>query len=307
MSPTKRDLVLGYNHGYSWPKLAPFFNSLRATGFAGDISLFTSGVEPGALMEIRAHGVLTLESPCRDMTSRTKTSPLWKYLRFAPAGLHPWLLRNISEIATLRHFLYEQHLAQNLSRYRQVLLTDVRDVAFQTNPFAAPLEPGVQVFEEDGRHSLATRPINAAWIRESFGLATLQELGHLPILCAGTLLGETAAVSAFLGHLCRTFARARSVRSAGIDQGIFNVAARTWQDPRLHFQKNGAAAVLTMGNMNHADVLVDPSGWVRRANGEVIPVLHQFDRHPGLCQKIKVLQEHDWLCAWGKSPQMVPA
>lgn len=305
MSATKRDLVLGYNHGYSWPKLAPFVNSLRATGFAGDIGIFTSGVAVETLREIRAHGVMILESPCKKMAVRTKTSPLWKYLRFAPAGLHPLLLQSISEIGTLRFFLYEQYVSENLSSYRQVLLSDLRDVAFQANPFAHPV-PGVQVFAEDGRHTIATRPINAAWIREAFGEAVLQELGHLPVLCAGTILGEAAAMSAFLGHLCRTFARTRSVRSAGIDQGVFNVAVRTWQPAGLQVHQNGTAAVLTMGIMDRADILVNPLGRVTRPDGAAIPVLHQFDRHPELCRKIAVLQEHDWLRAWSKMPETAP-
>lgn len=285
----KHDLVIGYNHGYTWEKIEPFARSLRDTGFDGDISLFTSGVAADAVAEIESRGVKVLSSPCRNLAGSERWLNFWKALRVAPVLCRLRILQCIAPVGVRRFLLYEKHLATYAAQYRRAFLTDVRDVVFQKNPFETKLPRGVHAFEEDGRHTVATRPINAGWVREAFGADGLHRLGPLPILCAGTILGDVPELISFLRHFAWTCAKSRYLKSAGIDQGIYNMAVRTYPGPAIHLHANGGV-VLTMAIMPASDILVDEQGHVLGADGRIIPVLHQFDRHPQLFNKIKVLQ-----------------
>jgi hypothetical protein len=294
--PATRDVVLGYNHGYNWNAIAPFINSLRDTGFTGEVGLFTSGVSSSAINEICSNNVTVIQSPCQRTKLRKKLAKLWAGLRFLPAQMRLSVLRTICPFGTFRYFLYAQYLAEYGSAYRQVMLTDIRDVVFQRNPFDDNLARGVHLFEEDHRHTIRSEGSNTAWVQKSYGTEMLNQIGLLPILCAGTILGDAAATSRFLDHLCRTIAKSRSIRLSGIDQGIFNVAVRACHYPELHSHKNGESTVLTMGLMGTSDILLNDQGYVVRANQEIIPVLHQFDRHPEIAARLRVFRAQRPLC-----------
>lgn len=285
MMPTT-DAVWGYVHGYRWEEVAGFVHSLRHSRFAGEIRFFCSGVAPAELEKFRHHGVHVEHSPYRRRRIKNPWSKSWPLLRLLPRPIRRLALRRVSQVMILRHLLYLRCLLQEGARYRAVMLSDVRDVLFQADPFQAWPGPGLHVFEEAAGRTIGSEASNLHWARQAFGPNTLEWLLKETILCSGTILGSVPSLIGFLEHFLQCFDHARRIRSAGIDQGVFNYAVRTWRRPDLTIHANGQAAVLTMGIMPRADIRRDLAGRVVRGDGTVIPVLHQFDRHPDLAAEL---------------------
>jgi hypothetical protein len=278
--------VWGYVHGYRWADVAGFVRSLRRTGFAGEIRFFCSGVAEEELERFRRAGVRVEHSPYRHRRIKNRWAKAWPLLRLLPARARLGALARVAQVVILRHLLYHRRLLAEGHRYRSVLLADVRDVWFQADPFQAGLGPGIHVFEEEAGRTIGSEPSNSYWVRQAFDDATLQWLLAEPILCSGTILGTAPALAGFLGHFLDCFNHARRIKAAGIDQGVFNYAARTYKGAGLTAHRNGESVVLTMGIMARKDIPCDAAGRVVRPDGSVIPVLHQYDRHPDMAEKL---------------------
>jgi hypothetical protein len=285
--------VLGYIHEYRWGTIAPFVNSLRDTGYSGEICLFASGIDGETQTTIQTKGVKILDSPFRKSPFRNWMAKRWEVLKTAPFFIRRRILKSILESVMLRHFLYEEYLSRHGKNYRHVLLSDVRDVVFQDNPFTNIACGGVHFFEEAVGRTIASEPYNSGWMRALFGEKVFSEFAEKPIICSGTILGESRALAAFMSHLIRILATVRVFQPYG-DQAAVNVAVRRYKNNEIYIHKNGESAVLTMGIMPLSDICLDGRGRIVRPDGQVIPVLHQYDRHPSVCRKAAVLQK--WLC-----------
>jgi hypothetical protein len=289
----QRDLVLGYIHEYRWETIAPFVNSLRDTGFSGEICLFASGIDGETKTTLQTKGVRILDSPFRQSSFRKWMVKRWGVLKTTPFPICRRILKSILEIRILRYFLYEEYLSRHGENYRHVLLSDIRDVVFQDNPFTNIACGGVHFFEEAVGRTIGSEPYNSGWMRALHGERVFSEFAEKPIICSGTILGESRALAAFMNHLIRILATVRVFQPYG-DQATVNVAVRRYKNSEIYIHKNGEPAVLTMGIMPLSDIRLDDRGRIVCPDGQVIPVLHQYDRHPSVCRKAAVLQK--WLC-----------
>jgi len=282
----KVNAVLGYVHGYRWNDISGFVQSLRRTGYSGEICLICSAVAPDELEKFRAHGVRVEASPYACRKFKNSWAKSWRVLRYFPPLVRRLALPHLAQVTILRFLLYEQHFLREGSRYRRVLLSDVRDVWFQADPFQVDLGAGVHAFSEAAGRTIESEEINLRWIRHAFNTDVQRWLGKEPILCSGTIIASADSLPGFLSHFRQCFYLARRIRSGGIDQGVFNYAVRTCREPHVTIHNNGEATVLTMGIMPESDIRCDAIGRVVRPDGTVIPVLHQFDRHPQIAARL---------------------
>ena len=154
------DLVIAAAAGYEFAQVRPFFASLRASGYAGRVRLFVSGLADATLTLLANLGA-EIEpvdpGPGRLSVTRTRFFHALRFLESAPEPVG------------------------------RVLLADVRDVVFQRDPF--DFDPGGSVccFEEEASIPLRSSPINAGWVRQAFGQAVLDEIGDDPPCCVGTV------------------------------------------------------------------------------------------------------------------------
>lgn len=121
-------------------------------------------------------------------------------------------------------------------------------------------------------------------MRFRYGDAALPPIAALPVICSGVILGERLAV---LGLVERVVAELDpGLRStnymAGYDQGVVNVLAHAGRIPDLVVHPYGNPLVAHLGNAPQGSVPVDGQGRVVSESGEVVAVVHQADRHPGL-------------------------
>src|SRR5262249_23488196 len=103
------------------------------------------------------------------------------------SGLHPM---------NARFFMWRDYLTEHYAEVGSVLLTDVRDVFFQGNPFLVHRPKPVLFAAEDG--TIGDCSWNREWIRDLFGESVLSSIADNVISCAGTTLGTALGVRAYL-------------------------------------------------------------------------------------------------------------
>jgi len=253
-------LILGTAAGYHYGDVRPFLRSLFESGFSGRLVLFVSETTRDT-ERMAASGAILL--PLADPD--------------APGEL---------PCNALRHFRYLDHLESLAERFDRILLTDVRDVVFQSDPFARPWTDGLHCVLEDRRMTLGACPHNSRWIREHLGGDVLARLADKPISCSGTVLGDHQSVLRYLRALtARMLPFAGGERMAGFDQGVHNLLAHELPPCRLTLHDN-AGPVLTLG-YTKGEPALDDEGFVLNEAGERSAIVHQYDRKPDLFGKIR--------------------
>lgn len=249
------DVVMGYATGYDAADVAPFVRSLRAV-HAGpivlvvdpspDLSAFLADYEVEVVAASRSEG--------------------WKP--------HPVMGRFAA---------YDRLMAER-SDVRHVLLTDVRDVVFQACPFS-PAPAGLEVFSEDDQRPLGDHAFNMKHLRAVVGDEMASALADKPCLCVGTVIGPVAAAR----RLCRLILTLGAVPRSevggcfGADQAAFNLAVHLGLVDASVSANHGRVA--TVG-LSSGDGLTVTAAGLQNPSGDYSPVVHQYDRHPGLVEAV---------------------
>jgi hypothetical protein len=297
------DLILAAAQDYDWDDLRPFVASLHATDFAGEIRFFTSGLSPETRRRIEAAGVV-VSRPVRLRTKvggrkfeplRTpKTRIAWHlqglywhlgralaYFSHDPQAAIRRYAALVSNVEVARYFWYLEYLADFAGRYRNVMLTDVRDVVFLGNPFDFAIGDAACFFLEDESVTINQEIANTGWIAQAYGPRGVVELGHYPISCSGVTIGPASAVVDYLTVMVDQLVRLTR-QDKGIDQGVHNYVLIKRLVRNARIISNGDGPVLTVGIMSEEDAsrrFDSPASQVR--------VLHQYDRQPRLAAAVR--------------------
>lgn len=264
------DLILGLAAGYHYGDMRPFLASLGESGFRGACVLFVSPTTRDT-DRVAAHGVTLLP-----------VSP--------PVGLEALPLN------ALRYFLYRDLLLASTTRHGRILLTDVRDVVFQADPFGAAWAGGLNCVLEDPGTSIGNCPHNSRWVRRHLGEEALASVADRPVSCSGTVLADHETMLAYLDAMTRGLVPfTPGERMAGYDQGVHNILVHTllghnWlahsgalENLTLH---DNDGPVLTLA-ATKGEPVVDAQGLVRNARGRIPAIVHQYDRKPALFARVR--------------------
>lgn len=188
-------------------------------------------------------------------------------------------------ILNRRFFVARRIIASRRSSTASVLLSDSRDVVFQADPFIA-MGSGCQTGME--YRTLAESPINAQWIRSTYGEPGFEALKDHPVLCSGVTIGSSAGVLAYLDDFCAEIAacaeRLRTVLIPIWDQAYHNKLLRL-DAPQLLTPMPWRSDLATVGEVPTEHLTLDADGAVR-VGGMIPAILHQYDRHPTISAAI---------------------
>lgn len=256
----ERDLVLGYATGYGVAEIAPFVRSLRAV-YDGEAALVVDP-QPELLQFLSEYDVKALPA---DRSA-------------APWSPHPVVERFAAYAACL----------QSRADLRDVILTDVRDVIFQADPFAEPID-SLEFFEENEGRTLSSHAFNLKHLRALAGDAMAGSLEDRSCVCVGVIVGPRAEALRFCRALLMLCAIPRSgVGGAfGADQAACNLIAHL-----------GLVEGVVRPNFSRvATIGLTASGSLRQEGGLIIgpheslsPIVHQYDRKSDL----KAFVESRW-------------
>ena len=176
-----------------------------------------------------------------------------------------------------RYFAYLDFLARNSERYANVMISDLRDVVFQSDPFERPL-PADIVFALE-RRRIGDELTNRNWIAAAYDDAVADNLRDFQVSCSGTTFGTAAGMLRYLVAMTTELASLAGrdvLQIRGIDQGIHNYVVRmrplrqAWFDPT-------DSIVATLQFVPDTSIETTPRGIL--VDGRLTPVLHQWDRN----------------------------
>ena len=253
------DLIIGYATGYGPAELACFVSSVRAHSRAR-LALVASD-HPETKSFLKENGVDHFLAP-------------------TPLGWEPQLL-----IGRFKHYL---PILNAYPAARRVLITDVRDVAFQGDPFATGYSDdnaALALFCETPPGDLGSHGANPKWLRTLIGAPMADRFKQSPVVCGGSIMGEPAAVAAMIRQLLALCAIQRSgaLNGIGADQAALNLI--------VHW---GLANAIAVPNFKRVATIgyTQPPGVSKDAiltnpDGTISPIVHQYDRHTAAKQAVE--------------------
>jgi hypothetical protein len=299
-----RFLILGTAKGYRWEQVSLFLNSWRSScPRASVVLLVEASLSPDTRERIEATGA-TLSYLPRLVTERSKL--IRRLLHsFHLARIHRWLAARMPvsvdagprdvlrwrrlatefhHIGCSRFFSYLAYLEDLREPASHVLLTDVRDVLFQSDPFSYAPADGLALALHKRSDTFLSEPINARWLDYAYGRERWKAFANRPISCAGTTLGTFSAIREYLTRMSAELIRLtpRLVGQDGLDQGVHNFLLNTGRLPPAQLAENGKGPFATMHGEDLAVFRRDERKRILNQDGSVVPIVHQFDRIPGL-------------------------
>jgi hypothetical protein len=248
-----RRLIVGSAYGYLPHQMRPFVESLRASGFAGDVFIIVDFWSWRLRSYLRRYNVMTI--------------PTWSTRRLH--GPH----------ATYRYQIYARLARQNRGRYDEMMVTDTRDVLFQRHPFADIASAACHFYVEHPTLTIGKEPTNLRWAREFLPPEQVPILSTHRISCCGIVIGGMPSMNEYLDRMAADLltipVKIRAI--GGADTSVHN---------RLVFMNGGVSGVLVENDVHVATMglqsnyLVGDDGLVRTIDGDAPAILHQYDRVP---------------------------
>mgnify|MGYP001549595381 CR=1 FL=1 len=304
---SSRDLVLGLVHGYPAAMARPFLDSLRRVAPHAEVILASSEISAATRDELRARRCTLL--PYRYYRARFFGRKIWPgntrwarlHTRYAAwINALPGLTaeaRLLWRARTVRHFLdpntrrfVEFYLALRhvLPDCDRVLLSDIRDVVFQADPFALITEPGILYGLEDASVTIGSHWANSLWV-ERVGGATLRDaLAPERVSCVGVVLGSGPVIAAYLALVvdALTSPGINVANFHGADTGAHNIVVRRRALPNVRFADFENGGIVNLHGLNPASIRWTADDLLSDAHGRPFAVVHQYDRHPEVASRL---------------------
>ena len=246
------NLILSTAAGYSWVQLEVFIKSLR--------KVYDEKV------------VLILNKPDNELINKLK----YFNVDFLETEIIP------NEAYQSRYNYYSDYLSKN-KIYKQVLLTDSRDVFFQNNPFNFFYKNDLNFFLEDDFIKNSSQ--NIKWIKRTTGKLTFERIKDQKISCCGQVIGKISSIINYCDIMKKNiivYKYKPSIHSIffnrkikGWDQGIHNYLVYSDIFKNINFYNNEYGDIATL-SLNKR-LIFNSSGRLINKIGNEYSVIHQYD------------------------------
>ena len=176
-----KDLIIGGASNYGWNELKCWINSIKMSGFEGDIKLVTTNVSKETVEKLSKEGIgLSIYGKQQEDGSFQSQTSLPPHVE--------------------RFFYLWDTIDSIKSNYDHIITTDTRDVIFQSNPtdwLKNNLNEKRLVASSEGL-KYEDEPWGNQNLLETFGSYFHEKLKHNIIYNVGTIAGEAEAVSDLL-------------------------------------------------------------------------------------------------------------
>lgn len=262
-NPDGRRLVLGAAIGFDVKQVRIFVESLRMN-YTGDVLLLIRWPGLQVARYLKSRGVEVMRVFQTRSFSRS--------------------------VHARRYAIYLDYLRARASRYDQVMMSDVRDVVFQRNPFDGVASPKCHFYLEGAARTIGEDPTNSRWVRGCCSAADAERLAACRISCSGITIGGTAAIIAYLEQMA---ARIRVMPwriyrriGHGYDQAIHNYLVHLDSAIEGIVVENNQH-IATMALEPRALYRLDQKSLIYGPDGHVFPICHQYDRFPDLLKALE--------------------
>jgi len=275
----KRNVVLGTIKDYEFDVVNPFLSTLHSTGYSGDVVLFHCNIAERTVARLRRMGVILV--PFQDSFPYLEPT-LAKHIGWGEDRRIQTL-----DIYCLRHLLAYCYLKELANEYQHIMLTDIRDVIFQKDPFDFPIGGRLCCFMEREGISFRGQSMNAEWMEIAFNGSTLERFYDNAIVCVGVTIGPSHLIIDYLTKMIDLFTKAPGM-GWGTDQAVHNYLVHDGLLPKIRLYENNNGPVLTLGLEDQ--VLVDCCGVIINKRGDIPNIVHQYDRHWQVAKRFYTFQ-----------------
>jgi len=178
-----------------------------------------------------------------------------------------------------------EFIKENSEKYNKVLLSDISDVVFQSDPFMNLFGDFIISPEEDEEKNIESdQRFNARWIKQCFGEGVYEQIKENKILCCGTVIGSMKNIRTYVEKMCEEMFRVYKSESGHfhdmMDQGIHNYLFHLRSDLFINpsIKKNGdyiATVGITTLEYPHK---IEFFGDKIQVNGLIPSIVHQYNR-----------------------------
>jgi len=295
--PSPRNLIIGAIEGYQFPAISQFFTTLRRTSFDGDLVIFHRNIDEPALARIREFGATLIPLPPRGIRNpftgrrHSGAAALGRILQVITAIIRPFpftrtlhmaLAARFFHIANGRFLAAYDFLRKHPGEYGQVLITDVRDVIFQADPFAGADPTELCTFYEAAdcivrRHDIFYR----RWLEAEYGEIETSRWLDNRLACCGLTMGPAQAMLAYLEAMTNELLASRTLEPYhfGLDSAVHNRLLFLNAVPGLKAREIFDRLVATLGTVSSETVSRHIQNGLRNDDGTLVNVIHQYDRH----------------------------
>jgi hypothetical protein len=341
-----QNAIFAFAEGYPLDVYITFIESLSNTGYTGDVVLAVSSaseMKPQVLDYLTSYAdenseKLHVISYALSWECYRKNGERITHVNngFSDCQLHGLYsthdgitpakdVRMARPVATARYELYwiwSTHY-EDTSR---ILILDVRDSYFQSNPFSTATTEGctLDLFEENREAvSIGKSSYNSKWVQIAYGKEMLNSMKDQPVLCSGSTMGSQKAIETYTLAMISQFDE-RNCKQVGCDQGFHNylfydpdAKLRNFLEDKdcvVNVHKQGEGTVNNLAAMRNSSlrsqgVLLEghaefEDGFaVVNMDRTVSPVMHQFDRDgelKGVIRQRTKLWMRKWMQSQGR-------
>ncbi len=272
-----KNLIIGIAANYNRFDIIVFIESVRKTGCLAEIVLFETNFTPDCYQYCTENNVTTVNIN----------------------SAHPWFkeehhlqqLRKLHSFVNfpahfIRFFLIDSYLKCH-NCYSNIIISDVRDVFFQEDPFKGPFNPNeIYCYLESEALTIAQEPINEAWVRNGYYEVGLMEIKDDFISCCGVVVGDSDAIRRYVKVMCDEFERLADAKvEIGFDgvmeQACHNYLLRKGKFNPVNIVSDDAGLVSTLSYFKPiSDIFINADKQITNLSGKIIPIIHQYDRFP---------------------------
>lgn len=200
-----KDLIIGGCSNYEWKDVRNWINSIRASGFEGDVALVGTNLSTATLEKLTSAGIIVKGYGRHDSTG------VWTDK--SPYSLAPHVER----------FFYLWDFLTNSNQfYRHVIVTDTRDVVFQYNPveWLQSMGAGFNIIASSEGLVYKNEPWGHRNLLETFGPYFQKALENNVIFNVGVIAGSHYHVASLLLNI---FQMSLNRPVSVVDQAVYNL------------------------------------------------------------------------------------
>lgn len=242
-----KNLIMSLATGYTVDQIQNFVFSLRKY-YNGQICVITDVRTPEFLDFLTKYSI--------------DNFILNEQVHFAQVGLLRWKLT--------KHVLETQY-----PDIENIILSDIRDVIFQGNPFDFLSGKSLDFSVELKR--IKECGTNTEWIKRIYGEDEFTKIKDQWILCGGVTAGKRHGVIRLCDLIINESTKAASLWYPDfIDQAALNVLYRKGEFPDCHLHRTGDSLISTMGHAR--SFTLDKEGYLLGDRSQRVAMVHQYDR-----------------------------
>lgn len=255
-----KNLILTVASNYEINQIEHFFSSLSSSGFNDNVVLFSNNVRE--LKKLLAK---------YDFVQNVDFSFEYPFLSSSYEKPDQKFDKNY-HVVRLRFILYYYYLMSLEEKPGKIMLTDLRDVVFQKDPFDYKYKEGLCVFGE-GEMKISECDIHKDWILSQFDDNVFNSLKTSNIVNSGVTIGDFEEIINYLEIMLEFLNKGNT--SGFDDQGLHNYIIHKKLINSNFYQTWFGPVAITRPWAN----IRMTSDKVINQDGTIINILHQFDRH----------------------------